>query len=141
MDNENRQKRLKEVIAILNYLHVFPLSMRILRKIMWRNASEYSCSLDSETSIYRIPNELFSADELLSKVDAWEVFKKEWYKDLSSNYPESWIPIADFQSEKDELFVDISQERLPVIIAKYWNRNDFIHKELCDSLKAFMSMH
>lgn len=107
---------------------------------MWRNASEYSCSLDSETSIYRIPNELFSADELLSKVDAWEVFKKEWYKDLSSNYPESWIPIADFQSEKDELFVDISQERLPVIIAKYWSRKEFEHKELCDSLKAFVSM-
>lgn len=140
MDNENRQQRLKEVIAILDYLHVFPLSMRILKKIMWRNASEYSCSLDSETSIYRILNELFSADELLSKVDAWEVFKKEWYKDLSSNYPESWIPISDFQSEKDELFVDISQERLPIIIAKYWGRKKFEHKELCDSLKAFVSM-
>ena len=114
--------------------------MQILKKILWRNASEYSCSLNSETSIYRIPDKFFKGDELLSKVDAWEVFKKEWYKDLSSNYPESWIPISDFQSEKDELFVDISQERLPIIIAKYWGRKKFEHKELCDSLKAFVSM-
>ncbi|MBE6282494.1 MAG: hypothetical protein E7095_10665 [Bacteroides sp.] len=103
MDNENRQKRLKEVIAILNYLHVFPLSMRILRKIMWRNAFEYSCSLDSETSIYRIPNELFSADELLSKVDVWEVFKKEWYKDLGNNI--SVGTTYDFEDRKDEMSI------------------------------------
>lgn len=140
MDKELRQKRLRHIIVTLEYLDESPETMQILKKILWRNASEYSCSLNSETSIYRIPDKFFKGDELLSKVDAWEVFKKEWYKDLSSNYPESWIPIADFQSEKDKLFVDISQERLPVIIAKYWSRKEFEHKELCDSLKAFVSM-
>ena len=60
-------------------------------------------STDSETSIYRIPNELFSADELLSKVDVWEVFKKEWYKDLGNNI--SVDTTYDFEDRKDEMSI------------------------------------
>lgn len=133
-------RRLKTVLECLYYLHSFPKTMKALSEVFWRNASIYSSSLDSEVSIFnRIPKKLFFTYEFLSKVDAWKVFKKEWYKELSSNYPESWIPLADFQTENDELFVDVSTDRLPVIVAKYMGRNDFRYKEVCDSLPGFIN--
>lgn len=132
-------ERLRSVMKYLAYLHEKPKAMEILSEILWRNASIYSSALDDEVSIFNhIPKKLFHADELLAKAKAWNTFKKEWYKDLSSNYPESWIPLADFQTENDELFVDISSKRLPVIVAKYMGRNDFRYKEICDSLPAFI---
>lgn len=128
-------ERLRRIMKCLAYLQTAPQAMTALNETFWRNVSKYSSSLDSEISIFnRIPKKLFTADEFLSKVDAWKVFKKEWYKELSSNYPESWIPLADFQTENDELFVDVSTNRLPVIVAKYMGRNDFRHEEVCDSL-------
>ena len=133
-------KRLKTILECLYYLHSYPKIMKALSEVFWRNASVYSSSLDSEVSIFnRIPKKLFFTYEFLSKADAWKVFKKEWYKELSSNYPESWIPLADFQTENDELFVDVSTDRLPVIVAKYMGRNDFRHKEICDSLPGFIN--
>ena len=45
--------------------------------------------------------------------------------------------INHLQTENDELFVDVSTDRLPVIVAKYMGRNDFRHKEICDSLPGF----
>lgn len=139
-EQDVRKERLLDILICLDFLHNNPDAMETLNKILWRNASTYSSSLGCEVSIYNhLPKKFFIADELFSKIEGWEVFKKEWYKALSSKYPESWIPIADFQSENDELFVDISVKHLPIIVAKFWGKDDFRHKEICDSLIGFVN--
>ncbi len=133
-------ERLKTVFECLDYLHSNPKAMKALSEVFWRNASVYSSSLGAEVSIFnRIPKKLFFTYEFLSNANTWKAFKKVWYKELSSNYSESWIPLADFQTGNDELFVDVSTDRLPVIVAKYMGRNDFRHKEICDSLSGFIN--
>lgn len=142
MDEEIKKDRLKIIQDCLKYLDENQEAMKVLSEIFWRNASEYSCALNSETSIYNnIPQKLFHADELIPMAEAWDVYKREWYKSIASKYPDTWIPIADFQSGKDELFVDISVKRLPIIVTKFMGRNDLRSKEICDNFPVFIERY
>lgn len=117
MNDKVRKKRLKMLQNYLRLLEKNPESWNILHRTCVRNVS----TLDMCCSIFHwIPNKLVDAKHLSSHIKKWEVFKVEWYKkQLSSHYADSWIPISDFESGQDEMFVDISDERLPILITKF----------------------
>ena len=111
MDNNIKKRRLKTLRNYLKFLEQRPDDWNNLRLSCRNNVSEYSSFLKDYCSIFNnIPTKLVKAKDLLSNAKKWESYKVEWYKELSSNYPDSWIPISDFQSGEDEMFVDIADE-------------------------------
>ena len=108
MDNKIKKRRLKTLRNYLKFLEQNPDDWNNLHLSCRNNVSEYSSFLKDYCSIFNnIPTKLVKAKDLLSNAKKWESYKVEWYKELSSNYPDSWIPISDFQSGEDEMFVDI----------------------------------
>lgn len=142
MDNNIKNRRLKTLRNYLKFLEQNPDDWNDLRMSCRNNVSEYSSFLKDYCSIFNnIPTKLVKAKDLLSNAKKWESYKVQWYKELSSNYPDSWIPISDFQSGEDEIFVDIADEGLPILITKFMGRNDFRKEVACKSLILFINEH
>ena len=141
MDNKIKKRRLKTLRNYLKFLEQNPDDWNNLHLSCRNNVSEYSSFLKDYCSIFNnIPTKLVKAKDLLSNAKKWESYKVEWYKELSSNYPDSWIPISDFQSGEDEMFVDIADEGLPILITKFMGRNDFRKEVACESLAGFVEI-
>ena len=141
MEKKIIKKRIKLLRKYLKFLEKNPDSWNVLRRGCIRNVSEYSDILNTYYSIFNhIPNELVKAKNLSSHIKRWKIFKTEWYKNLASHYEDSWIPISDFESGEDEMFVDISDEGLPILITKFMGKDDFRKEKACDSLVVFMEI-
>lgn len=141
MDKNIKKQRFKKLRNYLRYLENNPNDWNDLRLTCRNNVSEYSDFLKDYYSIFNnIPSKLVKAKELLSSTKKWESYKVGWYKELSVNYADSWIPISDFQSGEDEMFVDIADESLPILITKFMGRNDFRKEVACESLAGFVEI-
>ena len=142
MDDKIKKQHLKILRNYLRYLEENPSDWNDLRLSCRNNVSKYSSNLQDSCSVFNnIPTKLVKSKELLSHAKEWESYKVEWYKELSSNYKDSWIPISDFQSGEDEMFVDIDDESLPILITKFMGKNDFRKEVACESLVSFVEIH
>lgn len=141
MDDKIKKQHLKILRNYLRYMEENPSDWNDLRLSCRNNVSKYSSNLQDYCSVFNnIPTKLVKSKELLSHAKEWESYKVEWYKELSSNYKDSWIPISDFQSGEDEMFVDIDDESLPILITKFMGKNDFRKEVVCESLVSFVEI-
>lgn len=132
--------RVKQIQECLKYIEEHPNAWQELRDCCYESLKTYLPTLNTHFCVYNhIPARLLKADEFLLFCNKWEKFKKEWYKDLASNYQEAWLPISDFTSGDDEVFVDTSDARLPVLVVKFLFRNDFLARVGCVSLIQFIA--
>lgn len=136
------ENNLKELYDCLEYLQNNPSAWDVLRKKCWNNVATYIEPFGYLVSIFNhMPTKLIKAEDLLSHINTWEAFKIDWYKQLSCNYSDTWISISDFQSGEDEMFVDIENKELPILITKFEGRNDFRKETACKSLVLFINEH